>query len=112
MLLDKHRLITERQQRAWSQTQLAEVSGLSLWTIQRIEKSGKASLESAKALASVYYLQITDYRSSYHKLWWGKPSRKNPTNYSEFLFSQPIGQNYNNNSVYINYTDIFVYVMD
>jgi transcriptional regulator with XRE-family HTH domain len=62
MLLDKDRLITERQQRAWSQTQLAEVSGLSLRTIQRIEKNGKASLESAKALASVYYLKIPDLR--------------------------------------------------
>ena len=62
MLLDKHRLITERQQRAWSQTQLAEISGLSLRTIQRIEKNGKASLESVKALASVYYLKITDLR--------------------------------------------------
>ena len=62
MLLDKHRLITERQQRAWSQTQLAEISGLSLRTIQRIEKSGKASLESVKALASVYSLHITDLR--------------------------------------------------
>jgi len=62
MLLDKQRLTTERQQRAWSQTQLAEVSGLSLRTIQRIEKNGKASLESVKALASVYSLQITDLR--------------------------------------------------
>jgi len=62
MLLDKHRLITERQQRAWSQTQLAEVSGLSLRTIQRIEKNGKASLESVKALAAVYSLNINDLR--------------------------------------------------
>ncbi len=63
MLLDKHRLIAERQQRAWSQTQLAEISGLSLRTIQRIEKNGNASLESVKALASVYSLHITDLRS-------------------------------------------------
>jgi len=62
MLLDKQKLITERQQRAWSQTQLADVSGLSLRTIQRIEKNGKASLESVKALASVYSLNITDLR--------------------------------------------------
>jgi transcriptional regulator with XRE-family HTH domain len=63
MLLDKRRLITERQQRAWSQTQLAEISGLSLRTIQRIEKNGKASLESIKSLASVYSLHITDLRT-------------------------------------------------
>ena len=62
MLLNNHRLITERHQRAWSQTQLAEISGLSLRTIQRIEKNGNASLESVKSLASVYNLKITDLR--------------------------------------------------
>ena len=42
-----------REQRAWSQSHLAETCGLSLRTIQRIEKSGQASPESIKALASV-----------------------------------------------------------
>ena len=60
MLLDKNRLITERHNRAWSQSELAQASDLSLRTIQRIEKDGRASLESAKALASVYCLDITD----------------------------------------------------
>lgn len=60
MLLNKHRLITERQQRAWSQSQLAEASAVSLRTIQRIEKNGKASLESSKAIAAVFDLKITD----------------------------------------------------
>ena len=58
MLIDNHRIISERQQRAWSQSQLADASGLSLRTVQRIEKEGKASLESAKALAAVYNLVI------------------------------------------------------
>ena len=60
MLLNKTRLITERQNRAWSQSELAQAADLSLRTIQRIEKEGRASLESAKALASVYCLDITD----------------------------------------------------
>lgn len=60
MQLNQQRLTAERQQRAWSQSQLADASGVSLRTIQRIEKSGKASLESAKALASVFELDITD----------------------------------------------------
>ncbi len=60
MRLNNVKLITERQVRAWSQTQLSVVSGLSLRTVQRIEKSGQASLESAKALASVYDLKISD----------------------------------------------------
>jgi len=43
-----------RQDHLWSQSQLALVSNLSLRTIQRIEKTGVASLESAAALASVF----------------------------------------------------------
>lgn len=43
-----------REQKAWSQTHLAEVSDLSLRTIQRIEREQKASPESVKALASVF----------------------------------------------------------
>lgn len=49
---------TQRSDRAWSQNQLAEVSGLSLRTIQRIEKTGVASLESVKSLASVFEIEI------------------------------------------------------
>jgi DNA-binding XRE family transcriptional regulator len=41
-----------RDDRAWSQEQLATVSGLSLRTVQRIEADGNASLESRKAIAS------------------------------------------------------------
>lgn len=60
MQLDKQLLVSERQQRAWSQSQLAQASGLSLRTVQRIEKTGKASLESAKALAAVFSLQVAE----------------------------------------------------
>ena len=59
MLLNKDVLNTQRTSRAWSQTHLANASGLSLRTVQRIEKSGSASLESAKALASVYEISIS-----------------------------------------------------
>ena len=54
MQLDIELLKQLRLQKAWSQTQLAKVSGLSLRTIQRLEKTGTASLESVKAVASVY----------------------------------------------------------
>lgn len=58
---------TERSNRAWSQTQLAEVSGLSLRTIQRIEKTGVASLESVKSLASVFEVDIKDIQKCLNK---------------------------------------------
>ncbi|WP_019603055.1 helix-turn-helix domain-containing protein [Teredinibacter turnerae] len=46
-----------RHKRNWTQEQLAEISGLSVRTIQRIESGGKASLESLNALASVLEVQ-------------------------------------------------------
>lgn len=58
---------TQRNNRAWSQTQLADVSGLSLRTIQRIEKTGVASLESVKSLASVFEIEITDLQQCSNK---------------------------------------------
>ncbi|MCW8880021.1 MAG: helix-turn-helix domain-containing protein [Kangiellaceae bacterium] len=58
MLLDKKKVKFERQQRAWSQAQLAESSGMSLRTVQRIEKDGKASFESAKSLAAVFCIPV------------------------------------------------------
>lgn len=51
---------SQRNKRAWSQTQLADVSGLSLRTIQRIEKTGSASLESVKSIASVFEIETSD----------------------------------------------------
>lgn len=47
-----------RERKNWSQEQLATLSGLSTRTIQRIESGNKASLESLKALASVFEVEI------------------------------------------------------
>lgn len=49
-----------RAQRAWSQEDLAEASELNLRTIQRIEKSGNASLQSRKSLALAFGIEIAD----------------------------------------------------
>jgi transcriptional regulator with XRE-family HTH domain len=42
-----------RIEKGWSQETLAEVSGLSVRTIQRTERGGNASLETLNALAAV-----------------------------------------------------------
>ena len=47
-----------RIEKGWSQETLAEVSGLSVRTIQRIERGGNASLESLSALAAVFEVDI------------------------------------------------------
>lgn len=55
MIVRKYRL-----QRGWSQSQLAELSGLNIRTIQRIERGSQASLESLKSLAAVFEVDVTD----------------------------------------------------
>ena len=49
-----------RLERHWSQDQLAEMSGLSIRTIQRIENGENAGLESLKALGAVFDTNISD----------------------------------------------------
>lgn len=48
-----------RENRKWSQEQLAKMAGLSVRTIQRIEGGHSASVESLKALASVLEVNIS-----------------------------------------------------
>lgn len=55
MLIRKLRL-----QRGWSQEHLATLSGLSIRTIQRIERGQKPGLESLKSLAAVFEININE----------------------------------------------------
>jgi transcriptional regulator with XRE-family HTH domain len=54
MLIQKLRL-----QRGWSQQQLADLSGLSVRTIQRLEQGQVASTESLKSLAAVFEIEFS-----------------------------------------------------
>lgn len=56
MLVKKLRL-----QRGWSQEQLAELVGVSVRTIQRIERGLTPGLETAKALASVFEVELSTF---------------------------------------------------
>lgn len=50
----------QRLKRGWSQEHLSQLSGLSVRTIQRIERGHNAGLESLKSLAAVFELNVTD----------------------------------------------------
>ncbi|WP_299980870.1 helix-turn-helix transcriptional regulator [uncultured Pseudoteredinibacter sp.] len=54
MKINRHNLKRLRKDKLWSQEQLAEASCLSLRTIQRIESSGVASMDSIGAIASAF----------------------------------------------------------
>jgi len=59
MLIQKLRL-----QRGWSQEQLAELSGLSVRTIQRLERGQPGSVESFKALCAVFDIDFSQLREA------------------------------------------------
>lgn len=50
-----------RTERGWTQQQLADICGLSLRTIQRVELHGIASLETSKALASAFEIERSKF---------------------------------------------------
>jgi transcriptional regulator with XRE-family HTH domain len=53
-----------RLQRGWSQQQLADLSGLSVRTVQRIESGQKATAESLKSLAAVFEVEFQELRAA------------------------------------------------
>lgn len=57
MLIQKMRL-----QRGWSQEQLAEIAGLSVRTVQRLERGQPGSLESFNALAAVFDVNLSQLK--------------------------------------------------
>lgn len=54
MKIDSQLVRRLRKERQWSQSQLADTCGVTLRTIQRLESTGRASIESVRALASVF----------------------------------------------------------
>jgi len=60
MKINSQRIISERKNKAWSQQHLADASVVSLRTIQRVENNGTGSLETIKALASCFELDVNE----------------------------------------------------
>ena len=62
--LDNNKVQKLRIIKCWSQDELAAASGVSIRTIQRVEKTGNASLETVKALAAVFDVDPLDLQSA------------------------------------------------
>ena len=63
MRVNAELVVALRTAKSWSQEELSIASGLNLRTIQRIEKEGAASLQSKKALAAAFAIDIRDLDS-------------------------------------------------
>jgi len=60
MKINTQLVIALRKRKSWSQEELATAAGLNLRTIQRIESDGVASLQSRKALASAFDVEVNE----------------------------------------------------
>jgi len=49
----------ERNVRAWTQTQLAEIAGVNLRTIQRVERDGTASFDTLMGIATAFDIDLS-----------------------------------------------------
>ena len=56
-----------RNQKNWSQEELAQLSGLSLRTIQRVERAHTAGLDSLKSLAAALNIDVTELQKELSK---------------------------------------------
>ena len=58
--IDADKIKRLRVERTWTQEHLAEVAGISYRTVQRIEATGKAGMESIRALANIFGIDSGD----------------------------------------------------
>ncbi|GAA6139195.1 hypothetical protein NBRC116583_29420 [Arenicella sp. 4NH20-0111] len=61
MLVDSNKMKHMRLSKNWTQQHLAEVCGVSMRTIQRVEKDGVASNETVASYAAVFEMPASDF---------------------------------------------------
>lgn len=61
--VDRDRIRSEREKRAWSQEHLAGAAGIGARTVQRIEATGIASYESVRAISAVLEIPVSELRA-------------------------------------------------
>ena len=72
MEINAERVIALRKKSSWSQDELATAAGLNLRTVQRVENSGTASMQTLKAIAAALEVDLDEFR---------KPTEKNVIRY-------------------------------
>lgn len=62
MEINADRVIALRKKSSWSQDELATAAGLNLRTVQRVENSGSASLQTLKAIAAALEADLDEFK--------------------------------------------------
>jgi transcriptional regulator with XRE-family HTH domain len=71
-----------RLEKGWSQQQLADISGVSSRTIQRLESGENPGMETLKALAAVFEVPFTKLHADFHDPVKAKSKEQSVTNTS------------------------------
>lgn len=61
MLVDAKKMKKLRQSKNWTQQHLAEICDISTRTVQRVERDGVASHETAAAYAAVFEIEVSAF---------------------------------------------------
>ena len=91
MKINKEILRRERELRAWTQSHLADVADLSMRTVQRIERPGDASMESASALAAALNMDVAVLLEGHVEVPEQKPLSSAPINHRLYKFWGVVG---------------------
>ena len=67
MRINAQRVMELRKKCSWSQDELATAAGLNLRTVQRVETSGTASLQTLKAIAAALEADLDDFNRAPEK---------------------------------------------
>jgi transcriptional regulator with XRE-family HTH domain len=80
-----------RIKHGWTQQQLADLSGLNVRTIQRIENGASASVESLKSLAAVFEVEFLTLKEQPHMtITTASSSSNEAVSHEEFLAYQQV----------------------
>lgn len=104
-----------RLQRGWSQEHLAELVGVSVRTIQRIERGFSPGLETSKALASVFEVDVSTFISEESTVNKNENLSESTTVSQDetkaMLYVKGIKEFYDHLIIYVVFACVFVFAM-
>lgn len=105
ILINKNIVIEKRRLKGWTQERLAEKAGLSVRTIQRIEKGEESSLESLSLIANAFRIPISELCSE------NSPSEKQIVNNIDAEQLEQLNQRKAKNKLFIIFLMAYLFLM-
>ncbi|MCO4344570.1 helix-turn-helix transcriptional regulator [Staphylococcus agnetis] len=104
-LVNRNIVIEKRRSKGWTQERLAEKVGLSVRTIQRIEKGDDSSLESLSLIANAFEISISELCSE------DTPSKEQLCNTIDAEQLDQLNQRSAKNSLYFVFMLTYLFIM-